>query len=126
VAHDIVDRLAGHEPAPFHYQHRGELVSLGRHEAVAEVFGVRLKGLPAWIVWRAFYLSQLMGFKNRIGVALDWSFAYFYQRDTVRLDFPSTPTGTERDQEPALNEPREAAPAESAPHAREWAAHPTK
>lgn len=126
VAHDIVDRLAGNDPGPFHYVHRGELVSLGRHEAVAEVFGAHLKGFPAWVVWRAFYLSQLMGFKNRIGVALDWSFAYFYQRDTVRLDFPATPTGTERDQEPALNEPREPAPAESAPHAREWAAHPSK
>lgn len=124
VADIIVDRLAGRQPAPFRYQHRGELVSLGRHEAVAEVFGMRLTGFPAWVVWRAFYLSQLMGFKNQIGVALDWSFAYIYQRDTVRLDLPFMPAGSERAEEPALEERRQPHPAEAAPEAREWAAHP--
>jgi len=84
----ITERLAGREAPPFRFRHRGELVSLGRHEAVAEVFGRRLTGFPAWVVWRAFYLSQLLGFKNRVSVALDWSFAYFYQRETVRLDVP--------------------------------------
>jgi len=78
--------MEGQDPPPFHYVHRGELVSLGRHEAVAEVGGIRLRGFPAWLVWRAFYLSQLMGFKNQLTVALDWSFAYAYRRDTVRLD----------------------------------------
>jgi NADH dehydrogenase len=86
LAEILTDRLAGREARPFRYRHRGELVSLGRHEAVAEVFGRRLTGFPAWVVWRVFYLSQLLGFKNRVSVALDWSFAYFYQRETVRLD----------------------------------------
>lgn len=124
VADIIVDRMAGREPAPFRYQHRGELVSLGRHEAVADVFGMRLTGFPAWLVWRAFYLSQLMGFKNQLGVALDWTFAYAYQRDTVRLDLPFMPAGSERAEEPALEQPRAPHPAEAAPEAREWAAHP--
>lgn len=91
----VVDRLDGREAQPFRYIHRGELVSLGRHEAVAVVGGVKLTGWPAWITWRAFYLSQLMGFRNRLTVALDWSFAYAYQRDTVRLELP---TRTARDE----------------------------
>lgn len=126
VADIIADRLAGKEPRPFAYQHRGELVSLGRHEAVAEVFDFRLTGFPAWVVWRAFYLSQLMGFKNQLGVALDWTFAYAYQRDTVRLDVPATPLpqDAERRLEPSINVPRDAHPAESAPESRDWATAP--
>ncbi len=87
AARILVQRLLGETPDPFRFVHRGELVSLGRHHAVAEVFGRHLTGLPAWLVWRAFYLSQLLSFRNQISVALDWSFAYAYQRDTVRLDF---------------------------------------
>ena len=100
LADVILARIEDRPPRPFRYVHRGEMVSLGRHEAVAEVGGVHVSGLPAWILWRAFYLSQLMGFKNRLAVALDWSFAYLYQRDTVRLDLPG-PAG-ESSEAPAL------------------------
>jgi NADH dehydrogenase len=88
LAEIILARLENREPTPFHFDFPGELVSLGRHEAVARIGGVKLTGFPAWVMWRSYYLTQLMGFKNQIGVALDWSFAYFYQRDTVRLDLP--------------------------------------
>jgi NADH:quinone reductase (non-electrogenic) len=99
VADILAARLEGREPQPFRYVHRGELVSLGRNEAVAEVMGVRVTGLPAWLLWRAFYLSQLMGFKNKLSVALDWTFAYAYQRDTVRLELPCAPPEDEAGRE---------------------------
>ncbi|MBI3912372.1 MAG: NAD(P)/FAD-dependent oxidoreductase [Armatimonadetes bacterium] len=85
VAETIAARLAGEEPRSFRYRHYGEMISLGRHEALADVFGVRLSGVSAWLLWRAFYLWELMGARNRLGVALDWSFAYFYARETVQL-----------------------------------------
>jgi NADH dehydrogenase len=88
LADILVARMEQRAAAPFRYVHKGELISLGRHEAVAEVKGIRLTGFPAWLTWRAFYLSQLLGFKNQLTVALDWTFAYLYQRDTVRLDVP--------------------------------------
>lgn len=88
LAEIILARLEGRNPEPFQFDFPGELVSLGRHEAVARLGGVKLTGFPAWLVWRGYYLTQLMGFKNQLGVALDWSFAYVYQRDTVRLDLP--------------------------------------
>lgn len=100
LANILLAELEGREPQPFVPQHVGEMVSLGRHEAVAEIKGVRFTGFPAWVLWRAFYLSQLMGFKNQLTVALDWSFAYVYQRDTVRLEFPCLPEeATERQEE---------------------------
>jgi NADH dehydrogenase len=71
---------------PFKYVEKGELVSLGRHSAIADVFGRKLTGPPAWLVWRAYYLSQLHGFRNQLGVAVDWSFAYFWRRDTARIE----------------------------------------
>lgn len=89
AAEILCAELLGEEPSPFAYRQEGELVSLGRHEAVAELLGTRLTGLPAWILWRALYLSKLMGFKNRLAVALDWTFAYAYERETVRLEIPS-------------------------------------
>jgi NADH dehydrogenase len=106
VGEIITARLAGRAAAPFQYQYMGELISLGRHEAVADVMGVKLTGLPAWLLWRAFYLTKLMGFKNQVGVAFDWSFAYMYQRDTVRLELPAeareSEPAAEKEQEPAL------------------------
>ena len=91
AARIVTARLAGQQPEPFQYQHRGELISLGRHAAVAELFGKQLTGFPAWLVWRGFYLSQLTGFKNRLGVAFDWSFAYLYDRSVVRLPSSDEP-----------------------------------
>jgi NADH dehydrogenase len=92
LADILVARIEGRPARPFEYHPRGELISLGRHQAVAEVAGVRLTGVPAWILWRAFYLSQLMGFKNRLSVALDWTFAYLYQRDIVQIEYPGFDT----------------------------------
>jgi NADH dehydrogenase len=86
AARNIWRRWQGQPPLPFHYRAKGELISLGRHKAVAEIYGLKLQGLPAWVVWRAYYLSRLVGFKNRLAVALDWSFAYFWRRDTARLE----------------------------------------
>jgi NADH dehydrogenase len=86
VAENVWRRWQGLPPRAFRYYEMGELVSLGRHTAVADVFGLKLTGYPAWLVWRGYYLSQLHGFKNRLGVALDWSFAYFWRRDTARIE----------------------------------------
>jgi NADH dehydrogenase len=107
LAEILAARLEGKQAQPFRYTPVGELVSLGRHEAVADVKGVKVTGFPAWLLWRAFYLSQLMGFKNRLAVALDWSFAYAYQRDTVRLEVP--PSAAEPEENPAVEVPEPAA-----------------
>lgn len=92
LAEIILAKLEHRTPQPFTYTTKGELVSLGRQEAVAAVKGVHLTGFPAWLMWRVFYLSQLMGFKNRLSVALEWSFAFANQRDTARLDIPCEDT----------------------------------
>jgi NADH:ubiquinone reductase (H+-translocating) len=83
-----IPRLLAGLPAPwFRYQSRGELVSLGRHDGLADINGLHLTGFPAWVIWRTFYLGKLAGFRNQLGVATDWSFSYFYGREIARIEY---------------------------------------
>lgn len=86
VAHNVAAELAGGERQRYEYRSEGNLVALGQGDAVADLGGYKVAGFPAWLIWRAFYLGQLMGFKDRLGVLLDWSTAYFVRRDTAKLD----------------------------------------
>ncbi len=74
---------------------RGSMASIGRYRAVAEVFGVRISGLSAWLLWRGFYLSMLPGFATKVRVALNWLFDYFLPRSTVQTEV-ATPRGARR------------------------------
>lgn len=91
VARNIAALVQGGSLAPFRYENEGNLVALGQGDGVALVGTRHLEGLPAWLMWRGFYLTQLMGFKNRLGVLVEWGSAYFGQRATARLDVAVTP-----------------------------------
>ncbi|HZO28469.1 MAG TPA: NAD(P)/FAD-dependent oxidoreductase [Chloroflexota bacterium] len=91
VAANVAASLAGGSLRPFRYSSEGNLVALGQGDGVA-AFGERhLAGFPAWLAWRGFYLTQLIGFKNRLGVLVEWTSAYFGHRVTARLDIEPTP-----------------------------------
>ena len=79
-----VARLVRGEPlAPYVYHRKGDLVALGRTHAGAELAGLGdlvLGGLPAWTVWRANYLMQLLGVRNRSTLLLEWLLSYFFTR----------------------------------------------
>jgi NADH:ubiquinone reductase (H+-translocating) len=92
VAANIVASLTGQPLDLFEYSNEGNLVALGQDDGVALLGPVKLEGFSAWLTWRGFYLTQLMGFKNRLGVLLDWTSAYFGHRATARLDVLPTPT----------------------------------
>lgn len=85
-ARNIVSSLLGRPQAAFDYRYRGELISLGRNVAVAKVGKVAFDGFPAWVLWQTYYLRKLMGFRNRLGVLVDWAFDYFHRRNTARLE----------------------------------------
>ena len=54
---------------------------VGRSAAVAEVFGLKLKGLPAWLAWCFLHIFYLIGFRNRFIVMFEWAWSYVsYQR----------------------------------------------
>lgn len=61
------------ELRPFHYFDKGSLAVIGRAAAVAEVFGLQISGLPAWLVWAFIHLTYLITFQSRILVFIQWA-----------------------------------------------------
>jgi NADH dehydrogenase len=73
----VRDRLRGGQARPFRYRDKGNLATIGRAAAVADVKGVRLSGFIAWITWLVVHLWYLIGFQNRLLVLIRWAFSFF-------------------------------------------------
>ncbi|HTE61370.1 MAG TPA: NAD(P)/FAD-dependent oxidoreductase, partial [Solirubrobacteraceae bacterium] len=85
AARTVLARLRGERPAPFHYRDKGNLATIGRARAVADLKLVRLSGLPAWITWLAVHLWYLIGFQNRLLVVTRWAFSFLTRGRGARL-----------------------------------------
>ena len=85
AARVVRDRLAGREPKPFRYIDKGNLATIGRARAVADVKGVHLSGLVAWVAWLVVHLWYLIGFQNRVLVVIRWAFSFFTHGRGARL-----------------------------------------
>jgi NADH dehydrogenase len=81
----IRDRLRSRETSDFHYRDKGNLATIGRGAAVADIKGLRLSGLPAWLTWLVVHLWYLVGFQNRVVVFIRWSFSFFTHGRGARL-----------------------------------------
>jgi NADH dehydrogenase len=78
-------RLKGGNPDPFHYRDKGNLATIGRARAVADLHAVRLSGFFAWITWLFVHLFYLIGFQNRVLVFLRWSVSFVTRGRGARL-----------------------------------------
>lgn len=83
--------VAGATVEQFRYRTKGELVSLGHHNAVGQVLGVPVSGLLGWFLWRSYYLLQLPTMLRRARVAIDWTLDVFFPPDIAWL--PSSDLG---------------------------------
>jgi NADH dehydrogenase len=81
----ILRRLAGEEPEPFRYKDKGNLATIGRAKAVAELRGLRFHGFLAWWLWLAVHLFYLIGFQNRVLVMVRWSWSFVTRGRGARL-----------------------------------------
>lgn len=80
---NIVNELKGRALQPFKYTDLGSMATIGRNRAVAEFSGIRLSGYIAWIAWMIVHLLNLMGFRNKLVVFINWFYRYFtYDRGT--------------------------------------------
>jgi len=77
VARVIKRKVAGQESVPFHYHDKGNVATIGKARAIVDVKGLRLSGLPAWMVWLVVHIWYLVGFRNRLFVILQWSISLF-------------------------------------------------
>ena len=83
---------AGQKPTPFRYTTLGEMASLGHMNAVGKVFGIKVSGFLAWIMWRATYLYKLPGLERKMKVFIQWNLDALFPRDISLLDVRGTPT----------------------------------
>jgi NADH:quinone reductase (non-electrogenic) len=81
----IQARMRGEPPAPFRYINYGNLATIGRKAAVVDFGWLRVSGFPAWLLWGVVHIFFLIGFRNRIAVALEWIWAYVTFQRGARL-----------------------------------------
>jgi NADH dehydrogenase len=86
LASNIRAVIDGRDPSPFMFRPLGSMASLGHTRAVAQVFGVRLTGFPAWWVRRTYYLFQMPRWDRRLRIVLDWTVALFFRPDITRIE----------------------------------------
>ncbi|HMI51617.1 MAG TPA: NAD(P)/FAD-dependent oxidoreductase [Candidatus Saccharimonadales bacterium] len=93
AAKAIRARLAGKRKLPpFHYFDKGDIAVIGRASAVANIFGVHVSGLPAWLIWLFVHLMYIVQFQNRVLVFIKWGFEYLTFSRGARLITGDTAT----------------------------------
>jgi NADH dehydrogenase len=85
AARAIRRRLSGRAPEPFGYVDKGNLATIGRLKAVADVKGVHVAGFAAWSLWLLVHLFYLIGFQNRLLVLLRWMISFVTRGRGARL-----------------------------------------
>ena len=85
AARTIVNETRNKPRRPFRYFDKGNLATIGRNAAVADIFGLRFGGFLAWVVWVFVHILYLIGFRNRVLVMIQWAWAYIGQRRSNRL-----------------------------------------
>ena len=88
VARSIRARIAdgaARPRRPFHYVDKGTMATIGRHAAVADVKGLRIRGFLGWLAWLFVHVYYLIGFRNRLVVLASWGWNYFLRDRPIRL-----------------------------------------
>lgn len=70
---------------PFKYLDKGTMATIGRSAAVAKLGALEFSGFPAWLAWLLVHLIFLIGFDNKLGVLLQWTYSYFTYRRGARI-----------------------------------------
>ena len=77
---------------------------IGRNSAAAYIWGRAFRGFPAWLIWVGVHIFNLIGFRNRLLVLIDWAWDYLFSEHGVRLIFPSDGSFGKRPDEKRLRD----------------------
>jgi NADH dehydrogenase len=83
LGENLVASMRGKEIKDYKHAYAGSVASLGLHRGVAEVYGVKLKGLPAWFMHRTYHVTRMPTFNRKVRVIADWTLALFFRREIV-------------------------------------------
>ena len=106
LATNIVSHLTGRPTKPFQFRPKGQLSSVGHNKAVAEVFGLKVSGFIAWLMWRGLYLLRIPTFARKSRLFLEWNWAMFFPPDISHLGYRRTQRRTPQVPVPSVHETR--------------------
>ena len=92
LADNVIAALRGRELKEYRHAYAGSVASLGLYKGVAEVYGVKLRGFPAWFMHRTYHLSRVPTFNRKVRVVVDWTLALLFRREVVSLGQVQDPT----------------------------------
>ena len=99
AARNIALRIAGRPTLAFSHVSKGMMATTGHLKGVAQLFGLRLSGLPAWMLWRAYYLWRMPTLGRKLRIWVEWTWSMFFAADITHLRFTRT---SEADGDPLL------------------------
>jgi NADH:ubiquinone reductase (H+-translocating) len=87
LARNLLKKISDRNTEPFSYRSLGMMATIGHLKGVAQVCGVPLSGLPAWLLWRAYYLSQMPTLGRKVRIFVEWTWGMFFPADITHLRF---------------------------------------
>jgi NADH dehydrogenase len=85
LAYNIRQAILGGPLKTYKHKYAGSVASLGLHKGVAQVYGIKLKGLPAWFMHRTYHVSRIPSLNRKARVVADWTLALLFKRETISL-----------------------------------------
>lgn len=87
LADNLLSHLQGRDTQAFSYRAQGMMAAIGHMKGVASVMGMEVTGLPAWLLWRAYYLAQMPTMGRKLRIFVEWSWGMFFPTDITHLRF---------------------------------------
>jgi NADH dehydrogenase len=110
MADNIREVILGGTPKNYKHKYAGSVASLGLYKGVAQVYGIKLKGLPAWLMHRTYHMSRIPSLNRKVRVVADWTLAFVLKRETVSLGQLHTPRDEFTHVTPPLSDDRAGEP----------------
>ncbi|HEX6446928.1 MAG TPA: NAD(P)/FAD-dependent oxidoreductase [Streptosporangiales bacterium] len=85
LAKNIYATIRGGKPEEYRHRNVGSVATLGLHKGVAQVYGIKVRGWPAWLMHRTYHVSRMPTLNRKVRVVGDWTFSLFFTRESVSL-----------------------------------------
>lgn len=86
LADNVVALIRGKELKQYSHKYAGSVASLGLHRGVADVYGMKIRGWPAWMMHRGYHVAKMPTLSRKVRIVADWTLAGFFRREIVALD----------------------------------------
>jgi NADH dehydrogenase len=90
LARNLVAAIDRRATTPFGHVSKGMMATTGHLKGVAQVGRLKLTGLPAWLLWRAYYLLRMPTLGRKVRIFVEWTWSMFFAADITHLRFTRT------------------------------------